>query len=349
METKVLHINDEKDREKIQEAARLLREGELVIFPTETVYGLGGNGLDEGAVDKIFRAKGRPKDNPLILHVADPEQVLDLVKVIPPKGKDCMDVFWPGPLTLIFERSEKVSDSVTAGANTVAIRMPSHPIAHAILKEAAVPVAAPSANTSGRPSPTRLAHVLEDMDGKVPMIVDSGDANVGIESTVLDVTVDPPMIYRPGGVTKEDLEAIIGEVAVDETTIDADNDAVPKSPGQKYRHYAPKGDATLFAGDLKNIAKEINRRLAEAEPGVRTAVLCTTETKDLYEGMDLLVDMGSREQLEDVAHNLFESLRRCDEEDIDLLFVEGFDFRGLGVGIMNRLLKACGGKVVLGL
>ena len=260
-----------------------------------------------------------------------------------------MDVFWPGPLTLIFERSKKVSDSVTAGADTVAIRMPSHPIAHAILEAAAVPVAAPSANTSGRPSPTRLAHVLEDMDGKVPLIVDSGDANVGIESTVLDVTVDPPMIYRPGGVTKEDLEAIIGEVAVDETTIDADNDAVPKSPGQKYRHYAPKGDATLFAGDLKNIAKEINRRLAEAEPGVRTAVLCTTETKDLYEGMDLLVDMGSREQLEDVAHNLFESLRRCDEEDIDLLFVEGFDFRGLGVGIMNRLLKSCGGKVVLGL
>ena len=349
METKVLHINDEKDEAQIQEAARLLREGELVIFPTETVYGLGGNGLDEGAVDKIFRAKGRPKDNPLILHVADPEQVLDLVKVIPPKGKDCMDVFWPGPLTLIFERSKKVSDSVTAGADTVAIRMPSHPIAHAILKAAAVPVAAPSANTSGRPSPTRLAHVLEDMDGKVPLIVDSGDANVGIESTVLDVTVDPPMIYRPGGVTKEDLEAILGEVAVDETTIEADTDAVPKRPGQKYRHYAPKGDATLFAGDLKNIAKEINRRVKEADPGKRTAVLCTTETKDLYEGMDLLVDMGSRRQLEAVAHNLFESLRRCDEEDIDLLFVEGFDFRGLGVGIMNRLLKACGGKVVLGL
>ena len=161
--------------------------------------------------------------------------------------------------------------------------------------------------------------------------------------------MDPPVIYRPGGVTKEDLEAIIGEVGIDETTIDATNHAIPKSPGQKYRHYAPKGEATLFAGDLKNIAKEINRRVKEADPGKRTAVLCTTETKDLYEGMDLLVDMGSRRQLEAVAHNLFESLRRCDEEDIDLLFVEGFDFRGLGVGIMNRLLKACGGKVVLGL
>lgn len=192
METKVLHITDEKDKAQIEEAARLLQEGELVIFPTETVYGLGADGLNEAAVDKIFQAKGRPKDNPLILHIADPEQVLDLVKVIPPKGKDCMDVFWPGPLTLIFERSEKVSDSITAGADTVAIRMPSHPIAHALLKAAAIPVAAPSANTSGRPSPTRLAHVLEDMDGKVPMIVDSGDTNVGIESTVLDVTVDPP-------------------------------------------------------------------------------------------------------------------------------------------------------------
>ncbi|MDY6045111.1 MAG: L-threonylcarbamoyladenylate synthase [Peptoniphilus sp.] len=349
METRVLHITDVDDREEIKEAADMLRAGELVIFPTETVYGLGADGLNEEAIDKIFAAKGRPKDNPLILHIADPEQVLDLVKVIPPKGKDCMDMFWPGPLTLIFERSEIVPDGVTAGADTVAIRMPSHPIAHAILKEAYIPVAAPSANTSGRPSPTRLSHVLEDMKGKVPIIVDSGDSNVGIESTVLDVTVDPPVIYRPGGVTKEDLEAILGEVDIDRTTIDASNPAVPKSPGQKYRHYAPKGDGTLFAGDLKNVAKEINRRLAETEPSKRTAVLCTTETKDAYEGMDLLIDMGSRENLEEVAHDLFDSLRRCDEEDIDVLFVEGFDFRGLGVGIMNRLLKACGGKVVLGL
>ena len=349
METKVLHIDTIDEREKIKEAADLLRAGELVIFPTETVYGLGADGLNDEAVDKIFAAKGRPKDNPLILHIADPEQVLDLVKVIPPKGKDCMDMFWPGPLTLIFERSEIVPDSITAGSETVAIRMPSHPIAHEILKEASIPVAAPSANTSGRPSPTRLSHVLEDMKGKVPIIVDSGDSYVGIESTVLDVTVDPPVIYRPGGVTKEDLEAIIGEVGIDETTIDATNHAIPKSPGQKYRHYAPKGDATLFGGDLKNIVKEINRRIAETEPSERTAVLCTTETKEAYEGMDLLIDMGSREQLETIAHDLFDSLRKCDEESIDVIFVEGFDFRGLGVGIMNRLLKACGGKVVLGL
>lgn len=348
METKVLHITDAEDAEAIEEAADFLRRGELVIFPTETVYGLGADGLNPEAAEKIFAAKGRPKDNPLILHIAEADQVLDLVTHIPPKAKDCMDMFWPGPLTLIFERSDAVPDAITAGGDTVAIRMPSHPIAHAILKAAKIPVAAPSANTSGRPSPTRLSHVWEDMRGKVPLIVDSGDAAVGIESTVLDVTVDPPMIYRPGGVTKEDLEAIIGEVAIDETAIDAENGGIPKSPGQKYRHYAPRGEATLFAGSLANIAKEINRRLSEAE-GVRTAVLATTETVDLYEGADLLIDMGSREDLESVAHNLFENLRRCDEEEIERIFVEGFEFRGLGVGIMNRLLKACGGKVVLGL
>lgn len=349
METKVLHITDENDRKAVEEAAALLRAGELVIFPTETVYGLGADGMNEDAIDKIFAAKGRPKDNPLILHIADEEQVLDLVKVIPPKAKDCMDMFWPGPLTLIFERSDAVPDGVTAGSDTVAIRMPSHPVARAILKAAAIPVAAPSANTSGRPSPTRLAHVLEDMKGKVPMIVDSGDSRVGIESTVLDVTVDPPVIYRPGGVTKEDLEALLGEVEIDRTTIDASNCAIPKSPGQKYRHYAPKGEATLFAGDLSHIAKEINRRIAETDPSKKTAVLCTTETMEAYEGMDLLVNMGSRDDLEEIAHDLFDRLRKCDEEEIDVIFVEGFDFRGLGVGIMNRLLKACGGKVVLGL
>lgn len=348
METKVIKITSPKEMDKVKEAAQHLREGHLVVFPTETVYGLGANGLDKEAIEQIFVAKGRPRDNPLILHIAEMDQVLDLVKVIPPIAQDCMDLFWPGPLTLIMDRSKLVPDEITAGLETVAIRMPSHPIAHAILKEAQVPVAAPSANTSGRPSPTRLSHVLEDMDGKVEVIVDGGEADWGIESTVLDVTGERPMILRPGGVTKEDLETIFDQVDVDETTIKTEEGIVPKSPGQKYRHYAPEGDCYLFAGNLTNVAKEVNRRIGE-NPGKKIAVLATTETKDMYEGMDLLIDMGSREELDKVAKNLFDCLRKCDEEGVELIFAEGFDFNGLGVGIMNRLLKACGGKVVLGL
>lgn len=348
MKTKVIKINTIEEIEKIEEAASHLKAGDLVVFPTETVYGLGADGFNQEAVNKIFEAKGRPKDNPLILHIAEADQVLDLVKVIPPIAKDCMDVFWPGPLTLIMERSKKVPDYITAGLETVAIRMPSHPIAHEILKEAMIPVAAPSANTSGRPSPTRLSHVLEDMDGKASIVVDGGDADWGIESTVLDVTNERPIILRPGGVTKEDLEAIIGPVDVDETTIKTEEGTVPKSPGQKYRHYAPKGEATLFAGNLKNVAKEVNRRIKD-NPQKKIAVLATLETKDMYEGMDLLIDMGSREHLEEIAKNLFDCLRKCDEEEIEIIYVEGFEFHDLGVGIMNRLLKACGGKVVLGL
>lgn len=349
MKTKVIEIHSIEEIDKIKEAAEGLKAGELVVFPTETVYGLGANGLDEDAIAGIFEAKGRPKDNPLILHIADQEQVLDLVKIIPPIGQDCMDMFWPGPLTLIMERSKIVPDSITGGLETVAIRMPSHPIAHAILKEAYIPVAAPSANTSGRPSPTRVEHVLEDMMGKVSIIVDGGITDVGIESTVLDITGEKPVILRPGGITKEDLEELLGiEVDTDQATIAAEEGLVPRSPGQKYKHYAPKAEATLFAGNLTNVAKEVNHRIAK-NPSKKTAVLATTETMDMYQGMDLLINMGSREHLEEVAQNLFDCLRKCDEEGIEVIYVEGFEFQGLGVGIMNRLLKACGGKVVLGL
>lgn len=348
MKTEILKIESENESEPIERAAEFLRDGKLVVFPTETVYGLGANGLDKEAVAKIFEAKERPQDNPLILHIAEQEQVLDLVKYVPPKAKDLMDMFWPGPLTMIFERSEIVPNEITAGLDTVAIRMPSHPIAHAILKKANIPVAAPSANTSGKPSPTRLSHVLTDMDGKVDMIVDGGLANWGIESTVLDITADPPVILRPGGVTKEDLELFLGEIEVDQTTIEAEAGTIPKSPGQKYKHYAPDAEAYLFAGNLDNVAKEVNKRIKEYGDG-RTAVLCTDETKDLYEGAALVISMGSRNNLEEVAQNLFDSLRTCDQEHVDIIFVEGFELQGLGMGIMNRLLKACGGKVVLGL
>ncbi|MDO5301450.1 MAG: L-threonylcarbamoyladenylate synthase [Tissierellia bacterium] len=348
METKILTIQSAEDGAAIAEAAEALKSGKLVIFPTETVYGLGADALNETAVDGIFTAKGRPRDNPLIVHIAHEDQVLDLVSVIPPKGKDCMDIFWPGPLTLIFNRSELVPNYVTAGLDSVAIRMPDHPVARSILQEANIPVVAPSANTSGRPSPTTADHVVEDMMGKVDLIIDGGHTGVGIESTVLDVTVDPPMILRPGGITREDLEAIIGPVDMDETILPSDSSIIPKSPGQKYKHYAPRGEAYVFAGNIIGIAGEINRRVRESG-SKKTAVLATTETLELYRGMDLLVNMGSRDNLKEVAHNIFDALRCCDDEGMEVIFIEGFELEGMGVSIMNRLLKAAGGKVILGL
>ncbi len=347
METKILNAKSDKENIDLQEAADIIKNDGLVVFPTETVYGLGANGLSPKAIKKIFEAKNRPQDNPLILHVSDQDQVLDLVKAIPPLAQDCMDMFWPGPLTLIFEKSDLVPDEITAGLDTVAIRMPSNPIARKLIATAGVPIAAPSANLSGKPSPTRLSHVLKDMDGKVDLVSDGGETERGIESTVLDVSERPPMIVGPGSIAKGDLGVLLGEVGQDKSTIDAEAGMVPKSPGQKYKHYAPKAEAILFAGDLENVAKEVNRRIREEHRKV--AVLATTETKDLYEGADVLIDMGSREHLEEVAKNLYNSLRECDDKNVDIIFVEGFEFHDLGVGIMNRLLKACGGKVVMGL
>lgn len=349
MNTKIIKIEENKiNEDEIKEIAKAFSEGKLVVFPTETVYGLGANGFDEEACKNIFKAKGRPGDNPLILHIAEIDQVNELVSEIPDVAKDCMEMFWPGPLTMIMKRSEKISDVVTAGLDTVAIRMPSHEVAREILKECRLPIAAPSANISGRPSPTAFKHVEEDLKGKVDIIVDGGVTNVGIESTVIDMTSNPPMILRPGGVTYEELKVLIPDVTIDNTTIDAQDNATPKSPGQKYRHYAPKADAYCFAGNLEGVVKEVNKRIKENKDK-KIAVLATTETKEDYEGAYLLIDLGSRENMEVIAHNLFEALRQCDEEDVDLIYAEGFDFRGIGAGIMNRLLKACGGKVVFGL
>ena len=348
MNTELLHINSPEEQEKIKKAAKALQDGKLVVFPTETVYGLGADGRSFERVEKIFQAKGRPSDNPLILHIGREEQVKDLVREIPQCAKDCMTMFWPGPLTIIFHKKENIPANVTAGLDTVAIRMPEHPIAQKILQEANIPVAAPSANLSGRPSPTKADHVMEDLMGKVDIIVDGGSTDVGIESTVLDVTVDPPMVLRPGAVTLEELKVLLGEVIVDEGILESHTKKIPKSPGQKYTHYAPKASCTLFGGNFYNVAKEVNRRIRE-NPHKKIAVMATKETIDLYEGPDLLLNMGSREDLREVAHNIFHQLRQCDEEGMDMIFIEAFELTGMGAGIMNRLLKACGGKVVLGL
>ncbi|MGO1580590.1 MAG: L-threonylcarbamoyladenylate synthase [Peptoniphilaceae bacterium] len=349
MKTKIIKVqNDKLEANDLKDIKKAFEDGKLVVFPTETVYGLGANGMDEEACKNIFIAKGRPVDNPLILHIGEISQLEDLVEEIPKVGEDLISIFWPGPLTMILKRSKLISDVVTGGLDTVAIRMPSHPIAREILKEVKLPIAAPSANISGRPSPTSFKRVLEDLDGKVDIIVDGGRANYGIESTVIDLTVTPPMILRPGGVTLEDLRLIIPNIAVDKTTIDSNDKSIPKSPGQKYRHYAPKAECYTFAGNLENIVKEINKRIAQNK-NKKIAVLATAESLDGYEGADLVINLGSRENLVEVASNLFEALRECDDQDIDIIYAEGFDLVGIGAGIMNRLLKASSGKIVFGL
>ncbi|WP_308533605.1 L-threonylcarbamoyladenylate synthase [uncultured Peptoniphilus sp.] len=350
MKTNIIKLSEKetsKDDKNLEKITNTLKIGGLVVFPTETVYGLGANGLDKNACEGIFKAKGRPNDNPLILHIAYISQLDELVKEVPKIAQKCIKKFWPGPLTIIFKKSDLVPKEVTGGLETVAIRMPSNKIAHKILADVILPIAAPSANISGRPSPTKTEHVIEDLMGKVDIIVDGGHTVVGIESTVLDVTSDPPMILRPGKITLEDLQKVDKNISIDHTTIDAKDKTVPKSPGQKYKHYAPKGKATCFVGDLNNVVAEINKRLESCKG--KSAVLATSETKDNYIGADLVLDLGSRENLEEVANSLFDLLRVCDEKKVEYIFAEGFELKGIGLSIMNRLLKACAGRIVIGL
>lgn len=349
MKTYIIKLKgNAKDKIYLKKISDTLKDGGLVVLPTETVYGLGGNGLNKRACKKIYEAKGRPSDNPLILHIAENSQLDELVAEIPDVAKKCIEKFWPGPLTIIFKRAAIIPDEATGGLDTVAIREPSNEIAHAILKAVDFPVAAPSANLSGRPSPTKVEHVIEDLNGRVDIIVDGGHSVVGIESTVLDVTADPPMILRPGKITLEDLREIDENITIDSATIDSKSGEIPKSPGQKYRHYAPRAEAICFGGRLDKVVNEIKKNISENKDK-KIAVLATDETYEEYKNLDikLLVNLGSRDHLEEVASNLFDALRRCDEENVDIIFAEGFELRGMGLSIMNRLLKACSGKVVM--
>lgn len=348
MKTKIIKVNDKITEDQLKEIKGAFDDGNLVVFPTETVYGLGADGLNPDALKKVYEAKNRPGDNPLILHIANMNQLDEIVKDVSDEAKNMMDMFWPGPLTLIMQRTEKVPYEVTAGLETVAVRMPSHEIARDILGYCNKPIAAPSANISGKPSTTSFKRVFEDLDGKVEIIIDGGNASVGIESTVVDTTVNPPMILRPGKVTKEDLEVIVPNIEIDESIISKDDSIVPKSPGQKYKHYAPKAEAYCFVGNLDNVVKEINKRIID-QKDKKIAILATDETIDGYKGAYFIASLGSRENLEEVATNLFELLRQCDDQNAEIIYVEGFELRGLGVSIMNRLLKACSGRVVFGL
>jgi len=353
LKTQIIKVDTSiKDWDKqLDQAAEILRSGGLVAFPTETVYGLGANALDKTAVEAIYRAKGRPSDNPLIIHISDAAAVKDLTENIPETAQALMDAFWPGPLTLVMPRSQLVPDIVTAGLDTVAVRMPSHPIASALIRKAGVPVAAPSANSSGRPSPTLAKHVIEDLMGKVDVIIDGGNAEVGVESTVLDITVIPPVILRPGGVTLEQLKSVLGDVIGGQSPGMSDMSGTPKSPGMKYRHYSPRATMLLVEGPPEQVAAEIGKR-AELynKEGTSVGLLVTDETAALYEpslySFCKVISLGSRKEPETLASNLFRCLREFDEKGVEVIMAETTDVEGIGLAVMNRLMKAAGGNII---
>ena len=343
--SEVLKIDkDNIDLESIKYAAEKIKNGELVAFPTETVYGLGADGLNKEAVIKIYEAKGRPSDNPLILHIAKMEDLYELVAEIPDIAYRCMEKYWPGPLTIVFKKSHLVPDIITGGLDTVAIRMPNHPIALRLIEFSKTPIAAPSANLSGKPSPTKAQHVVEDMEGRIPVIVDGGHTGIGLESTVLDLSTDSPMILRPGGVTYEELKLLIGDLREDENI--ANISKVPKSPGQKYRHYAPRGEMILFSGEMEDVTKKINEMAKDyLEEGKRVGVMCTQETKTKYR-FGIVKSMGSRSNMRAIGANLFSLIREFDNEKVDIILSESVDSHEIGMAIMNRMIKAAGGKEI---
>jgi L-threonylcarbamoyladenylate synthase len=349
LNTKIIRLDaNNLEQDKLQYAAGIIKNGGLVAFPTETVYGLGANTFDKAAVSDIFKAKGRPSDNPLIVHISDKNSINSLVSTLPACAEALMEAFWPGPLTLVMPKSEEVPDIITAGLDTVAIRMPSHPVALALIEKAGVPIAAPSANSSGRPSPTLAEHVIEDLSGKIDVIIDGGKVEVGLESTVLDITGEVPIILRPGGITHEQLVKVLGRVDIDRPAAkSAEECYVPRSPGMKYRHYAPKAKVIIIQGKTENVVKEIKRlqKMYESE-GEKTAILATDETKSRYVESREVLSMGSRLKPKTIAANLFESLRHFDATDVQVILAEAIEDEGIGLAVMNRLKKAAANNII---
>lgn len=345
--TRVLRVDAARpEGEAIAQAADMLRRGEIVAFPTETVYGLGANATDPVAVAKIFAAKGRPSDNPLIVHVADREQLSGVVSEVPPAARQLMEKFWPGAITFVLPRRSTVPDAVTCGLPTVGVRMPGHPVALALIRAAGVPVAAPSANKSGRPSPTSAEHVLEDLAGRVPLLLDGGETGVGLESTVIDMTVDPPVLLRPGGITLEQICAEIGPVEVAAAVLGGEVGEAPRSPGMKYTHYAPRAQVLLIDGPVLSMQRKIRDLAAEFEAeGKKVGIMCSAESRGVYQAY-VVLEYGSREDLAGVASDLFSTLRAFDRHGVDVVLAEAVPATGIGLAIMNRLRRAAGGQVV---
>ena len=347
MKTQLIKIDENNpDIKVLEEAGWIIKEGGLVAFPTETVYGLGGDALNPDSSRKIYAAKGRPSDNPLIVHIAEFDDIYRIVKEVPETARKLAKAYWPGPLTMRFMKSEAVPDTTTGGLDTVAVRMPDNPIALAFIKAAGGYIAAPSANTSGRPSPTLAQYVAEDMEGRIEMILDGGQVGIGLESTIVDLTEGTPTILRPGFITQEMLSEVLGQVDIDPTIMSADSDIAPKAPGMKYRHYAPQGDLTIIEGDIDKVIAYINEQTKELTGrGEKVGIIGTDSSVGNYLAGNIK-SVGNREEEETVARELYRVLREFDDEDVTVIFSESFERKGIGQAIMNRLLKAAGHKVI---
>lgn len=347
METIIADMTRGIDGDMMAKAGQIIRQGGLVAFPTETVYGLGANGLDETASAKIYAAKGRPSDNPLIVHIARFSDLERIAEQIPDSARKLADAFWPGPLTMIFRKSPEVPYGTTGGLDTVAVRMPDHPIALALIEAGGGYIAAPSANTSGRPSPTRAAHVAEDLQGKIDMILDGGDVGIGLESTIVDLTEEKPVILRPGYINQKMLENVIGPVEMDRGLTADDPNVHPKAPGMKYRHYAPKASLTIVEGPAGAVMDKI-RLLArqEEERGGRVGIIATDETAASYP-VGIVKSVGTRTDELSISSHLYGILREFDQLQVTRIYSEAFETPMLGQAIMNRLMKAAGHQVIL--
>lgn len=345
METVIKKVDENNiDIDIIREMAEKIRNGETVIFPTETVYGLGANAMDEDAAKKIYLAKGRPSDNPLIVHIADIEEVDKIALEVGEKAKKAMENFWPGPLTIILKKKEIVPNVTSGGLSTVAIRMPSNKIANALIRESKTQIAAPSANISGRPSPTKAEHVVKEMSGRVSGIIMGGDCDFGLESTVVDFSDDKPMILRPGSITKEMLEEVLGEVSIDPSLSKKEDNIKAKAPGMKYKHYSPNAQVYIVKGEENNVITKMNElsRKNHAE-NKKTGVMCMSKDVDKFE-CDYVVDLGK--DYNEVAANLFDALIKMDEAKMDIVYSVCFESRGVGQAIMNRLLKSAAYRII---
>ncbi len=348
-QTIVLKVDAQQpDINKVQIAASIIKKGGLVAFPTETVYGLGADALNKKAVSAMFKAKKRPKDNPPIIHVENKNDIHKLAKQVPTKADKLMKEFWPGPLTLVFKRSKNVPDVTVAGLDTIAIRMPQHPVALALIKESNCPLAAPSANLAGKPSPTTAQHVLKDLNNRIDAILDSGPTRIGVESTVLDLSVDPPMLLRPGGTPLEALTQVLGDIKLHPLVATEKKLAVEntRSPGMKHKHYAPKAQLIVVEGTISPVMATVKSLISNYwMQGKRVGVLATSETAWAYEA-DVVKSLGSRRKVDAMAANLFRLLREFDEENVDVILAENVPTEGLGLAVMNRLRKASGYNIV---
>lgn len=353
MNTQIVPLTQDENQEtllaKLTQAGGVIKRGGLVAFPTETVYGLGGDALNEMSSKKIYAAKGRPSDNPLIVHIADIEHLEKIVQSVPENAQKLANVFWPGPLTMILKKSDAVPDQTTGGLDTVAVRMPAHPLALIFIKEAGGYVAAPSANLSGKPSPTKAKYVIQDMDGRIDMILDAdagAEGAIGIESTIVDMTGEVPMILRPGYITQEMITNVIGKTDTDVAILDDNSKQPPKAPGMKYRHYAPKGELVIVEGTSEKVVNYINEQTAlHAKKGERTGVIGTAETIRQYKA-DSVKDAGARDDILSAAKRLYAFLREFDDENIAYIYTEAFSAGGVGQAVMNRLLKAAGHRCI---